>query len=531
MLPRWWRAALGLFAAIAVVGVGAELVANTTGWLADLLVGLALGCAGAVVVGGRARDPVGWLLVGASALWFAGTLASAPDALGSIGRELRFAHRAPLLMMLVAPILVGRSMRGQRRWTLAASFLVVAGACAVSVGPLAPSPGALALIAVLAGFVVIAGLVGGVVVARGAAWAAAFPPTALWVAAAAASLAFGSVDADNRLLAYQLGITLAALMMATSRIGRGAVDAIVDIGRGGVGGAMGDPRLRIGFEELDGTFRALDGSPVVAVGGEDTTDVDVGASGRARVVHTKGLLDDGRTRRDVGVAVRLLAEHHRLTSDVQRYAASLSASRARLVVAEDRASAALSADLARRVLPHLDLVLDVVPATRRVERDPRVLASAVRDELADLAAGALPVHLSGGLEPALRAMARDAPVCVELSLEAIDLDEEQTRTFYFAAAEAMSNAIRHGAATRVTIGLTEHDDIVELQVADDGDGAIALRPGGGLMGLSDRLASLGGTLRCGASSIGGPAVTARLPRTSRAAQPIGSHSGTVHRSV
>jgi hypothetical protein len=341
----------------------------------------------------------------------------------------------------------------------------------------------------------------------------------------------GAADADLRLLAYQFGVVVAGSAMGVSRIGRRTVDAIVSVGRGEMRGAMGDPSLRIGFEDPDGVFRALDGSPVVAVGAEDTTDFDLGDSGRARVVHTSGLLADGRTRRDVTVAAQLLADHHRLTSDVLRHASSVSASRSRLVAAADRASAAFSAEVARRVLPHLDYVLRAVPPARGAAPDPRALASAVRDELADLAAGATPVQLRGGLVAALRAMARGAPVRVELSLEAIDVDEEQARTFYFVVAEALSNAIRHGCATRITIGLTEHDDALELHVADDGDGAIALRPGGGLIGLSDRLTSLGGTLSCGPSSSGGSAVTARLPRNSPTAQPIGSHTGMVHRLV
>jgi hypothetical protein len=379
--------------------------------------------------------------------------------------------------------------------------------------------------------VAIIELVDGVVADRRGAWAAAIPITGLWVAAATASLGLGTVDADGRLLAYQLGVVGAGLTMGVSRISRPTVDAIVNVGRGEVGGAIGDPSLRIGFEDPDGAFRALDGSPVVAVGAEDITDLDLGGSGRARVVHTKGLLEDDRTRRDVEVAARLLGEHHRLTSDVQRHAASVSTSRARLVVAADRASTVLSAELARRVIPHLDFVLGAVPLSPGRDVDPRVLATAVRAELADLVAGALPAQLSGGLVAALRAMGDEAPICVELSLEEIDLDEERARTLYFVAAEAMSNAIRHSSATRITIGLAEYDGIVELQVADDGDGAIALRPGGGLMGLFDRLASLGGTLRCGPSSIGGSAVTARLPRITRTAQPIGSHTGIAHRSV
>jgi hypothetical protein len=528
---RWPRTTLGLFGVLAVLGVGAELTAGTSDWLADLLVGLSVGCAGAVVVGRHGRDPVGWLLVGVSALWFVGTLASAPEALGSIGRELELAHRAPLLVMLVAPIWAARSTPKRWRWTWFASVIVVAGACAVSVGPWRSAHEALVVVATTTGVVAIAEIVGGVSAARRGAWAGAIPATGLWVAAATASLGLGAVDADRRLLAYQIGVVAAGSSMAVSRIGRRTVDAIVSVGRGEVRGAMGDPSLRIGFEDPDGTFRALDGSPVIAVGAEETTEVDLGESGRARVVHTSGLLEDGRTRRDVEVAARLLAEHHRLTSDVQRHAASVSASRARLVVAADRASAVLSAELARRVLPHLDFVLGAVPSAPGGAIDPRVLATEVRDEVAHLATGAMPAQLRGGLVAALRAMARDAPVCVELSLEAVDVGEEQARAFYFVAGEALTNAVRHGSATRVTIGLSEHDDALQLEVADDGDGAIALRPGGGLIGLSDRLASLGGSLRCGASTVGGSAVTARLPRTSPAAQPIGSHSGIVNRSL
>lgn len=90
------------------------------------------------------------------------------------------------------------------------------------------------------------------------------------------------------------------------------------------------------------------------------------------------------------------------------------------------------------------------------------------------------------------------------------------------AQEAISNAVRHAAASRVTVALTQDATTVELRVADDGIGLAdrRTRPGGGvgLESMRERAADLGGVLELGelgAEVPGGPpgtVVIVRIPR-------------------
>jgi signal transduction histidine kinase len=60
--------------------------------------------------------------------------------------------------------------------------------------------------------------------------------------------------------------------------------------------------------------------------------------------------------------------------------------------------------------------------------------------------------------------------------------------------EAVANAVRHGGASRVAIALAEEDAMLRLTVADDGAGFPANRPMTRPRSISERIASLGGSL-------------------------------------
>jgi two-component system sensor histidine kinase UhpB len=85
--------------------------------------------------------------------------------------------------------------------------------------------------------------------------------------------------------------------------------------------------------------------------------------------------------------------------------------------------------------------------------------------------------------------------------------------------ESLSNAVRHGNPTTIEISVARQpDQSIAVSVLDDGSGLRANeRPGGmnggmGIVGMQERVASLGGALEVrNRSGVRGVAVTARLP--------------------
>jgi signal transduction histidine kinase len=77
--------------------------------------------------------------------------------------------------------------------------------------------------------------------------------------------------------------------------------------------------------------------------------------------------------------------------------------------------------------------------------------------------------------------------------------------------EGLANVVKHAGAARAWLELRRDGDGVALVVRDDGAGGAGLRHGGGLAGLADRLAALGGRLDLAPADPGGTSVTATLP--------------------
>ena len=77
--------------------------------------------------------------------------------------------------------------------------------------------------------------------------------------------------------------------------------------------------------------------------------------------------------------------------------------------------------------------------------------------------------------------------------------------------EALTNVVRHGGATRAVVAVERLGDELLVTIDDDGRGLSDAPEGGGILGMRERAALLGGSVELGRSPRGGTRVTARLP--------------------
>lgn len=95
-----------------------------------------------------------------------------------------------------------------------------------------------------------------------------------------------------------------------------------------------------------------------------------------------------------------------------------------------------------------------------------------------------------------------------------ELPPQVDAAVYRLAQEALTNALRHARnASRVEIRVVEGAGRLRLRVTDDGqiDPARSVNHGFGLLGMTERVQLLGGTLRAGPAPEGGWTVDAEMP--------------------
>ena len=169
------------------------------------------------------------------------------------------------------------------------------------------------------------------------------------------------------------------------------------------------------------------------------------------------------------------------------------------------------------------LAIDLGRARAKLDSDPegaRILVEQAHEdskealaELRNLARGIHPAILTDrGLDAALSALAARSSIPVEIS---VDLDTRPPvaieSTAYFVVAEALTNATKHAAATRLEVRIRRREGVIVVEVEDNGIGGARIEPGGGLEGLTTRAATVDGTLTV-SSPAGGPTIVrAELP--------------------
>jgi two-component system sensor histidine kinase DegS len=170
--------------------------------------------------------------------------------------------------------------------------------------------------------------------------------------------------------------------------------------------------------------------------------------------------------------------------------------------------------------------LDRAPATAREELlAARAMVRDALDDVRALMAGLRPRLLEErGLVAALNALAAMPPLWgTEVSVEAQGIEAEERLpadvelALFRIAQEAVSNARRHGAASRVLVSLAVSGSAAELLVVDDGRGFLWASGflwsgrGEGLPGMRERAELLGGTLQVESAPGAGTRIKVRLP--------------------
>lgn len=132
---------------------------------------------------------------------------------------------------------------------------------------------------------------------------------------------------------------------------------------------------------------------------------------------------------------------------------------------------------------------------------------------------------AAGLRPALQSFCDEFSRYTQLSITYTDpevlpkLSDEANICLYRFLQEALTNVAKHAVANQVEVALCYDNDMVSLVVADDGHGfdeqarlsAQGWPMGIGLLGMQERLESLGGWLKIKSQSGQGTCLTACLP--------------------
>ncbi len=245
---------------------------------------------------------------------------------------------------------------------------------------------------------------------------------------------------------------------------------------------------------------------------------------------------DSELLQRLAAASGVLLRNLRLDAELAQRLADLEASRRRLLSAQNDARQRIEEDLAGGTraqlvalgerLSALSREVDSVAAPKTamlLEQLVSATAGAI-STLDGLAAGVYPPRLaSDGLPAALREQSAKAALAISVQAEGVGrYSAEVEAAVYFSILEALQNVAKYAKVESARVLLTQQEGLLSFEVADEGAGfdAETTRKGTGLLGMADRLDTVGATLTVDSAPGRGTTITGRVPALPADAPPL-----------
>lgn len=285
-----------------------------------------------------------------------------------------------------------------------------------------------------------------------------------------------------------------------------------------LGDAVGDSTLRLLLRGGDGVLVALSGERADSAPdpARTLTPIIRGTNVLGVVEHDAALSETGRTTTSAIALTGLVMENMRLYTQVRE-------SRRRLLESELALRRQIERDLHDGAQQGFFVVLTLLGlAQKQAEAaglpgagllaDAKGQLTDAINALRELAQGLHPRSLiEHGLRETVAEMARRHPGRLRFDVVNRRWPRDVESTAYFVIAEGVTNALKHaGPAAEIDVQVRSDGDGLVVTVTDNGAGGANLS-GGGLRGLTERVAAAGGELTVESPEGGGTKLAARLP--------------------
>lgn len=536
-------------------------------WVPDLFTvgGLVYAAAGLVAWWRRPSNLLGAIMVGGALSWLAAALVNTGvSVLAAVGVVLVTVPLAVVVHLLLA-FPSGRLRTGPARWTTAAAYFATfvlqvplylfvpqaspGGMLALADRPGLASAGKWLQIAVgVAIFVSVAVILAARLRRASAAQRRVLLPLGVYgiVAVLAVPLTANVVRplagwSPATLAAVQaivLGLVPVAFTAGMLRGGFARTSEIQELGAWLGAEAEGRPSLQDALARALGddsaqlaywvtgqqAYADAEGRPLLMPGpGDGRASAEIGLDGRriGAIVYDATLIADPELVLAAGRVLAIAVDRQRLVAELLASQEALRESRARLVGAADAERRRIARNLHDGLQTKLVLLaLEAQQLAARPAAEIATAATALRKridaaaaELRELVHAVMPAPLiERGLDAAAEDLADRMPVPTRLHIGLNGaLPDPVSATAYYVVAEGLANAVKHAHATALDVSIAQQQDMLLVEVRDDGIGGATPGVGMGLASLADRVDVLGGILCVHSETGQGTLLRAELP--------------------